>query len=355
MIGFWKHSAKPSERSGRRTTSQTSFVLLCLFVLGCSSPQKIERRQGDRIERGRRVPPRAYAWYARARYLHRAGELELARDAYEAVLAEDPSSGAAFAGLGSTYCSDDEERAQATFSRGLRRAVESLPIYLARGRCELAWGQSSQALASARQAFARNPTSSEANALLVDALAASGAAEEAARVARGQKLYARQGESSPPVMATQAAVDLALAREDYALAESLSLELMSKSELSARAFALGKWDFAEEQAALISAAAPDDQQAWAVLALTRNDAMRGLPADGAAPGELISCLWTEHLRAAVGLIPSELFLIALGFGGATATMQRWSIATDPLLSACAERLRRASSALARPATTSDRP
>ena len=345
MIASWMPSAKRCRRSGRRTTSTIALLAFSMLLVACAGARKVERRQGQHVELGRRVSPTAYAWYARARYLHRLGQLELARAAYGAVLGEDPRSGSAFAGLGSSYCSSDPRKANETFSRGLRRAVETVPIYLARGRCELDWGQPELSVKSARLAFARDPSSPEASALLADALTEFGKPAEAARVRRGQKLFAGLDEVAPAAPASPAAVDLALARGDLALAETLALELMPRSTLAVRAFALGRWDFAREQASLVALAAPDDQAAWAVLALTRAEAPTPgdeakRPPEGKAPDDLASCLWAEHLRAQAGALPAELFLDALALGDADSALQTWGLAGDPLLEACAGRLKR---------------
>jgi len=345
MTAFWKHSARCSEprrESRRARPGLLSLALLPVLAwsalcLGCGGLQKVERRNGDHVEVARSVPPRAYAWYARARYLHRLGEIDLAREAYLAVLDADPRSGAAYAGLGSTYCSSDRDLAERTFSRGLRRADERVPIHLEHGRCQLGWGEAKLAVASARQAFERDPSSPEASVLLVDALTAAGQTAEAARVARGHRLYARALPPPPPGAPSEVAIDRALVQGDFALAEALSLEVMPQSVLAARALALGRRGYAEELAALVTAASPDDATAWTVLALTRGGPVE-LEHDHAGPSPLATCLWAERLRSDVGLPSAAAYLKAASAAGTAAVPRSWQEAGDALLEACSQRL-----------------
>jgi len=313
-----------------------------LLLSSCLGQQEVDRRHGAHVERGRTVSPSAYAWYARARHFHRLGQLGLAREAYDAVLDSDPKSGAAWAGLASTYCEEDPERAEAAFEKGLARAAETLPLHLARGRCELGWGKTAPALSSARLAFLVDPASPEANALLVEALAAVGQRDEATRVQRGQRLYARTQDQATPQSATRTQVDRALSSGDFALAEALSLELMTRSTLSARALALGQREYAAAEAALVALAAPSDVRAWAVLSLTQG--IRAEPPGGPGElGELLTCLWAQELRTSVGTAAAAAFLNA-GGSDAASTLRAWRIEGDPLLAACAARLEAPTSA-----------
>src|SRR6478736_117854 len=329
MIGFCKRCEKRSERRGAMRASAL-LAASALLLSSCLGQQEVDRRHGAHVERGRTVSPSAYAWYARARHFHRLGQLGLAREAYDAVLDSDPKSGAAWAGLASTYCEEDPERAEAAFEKGLARAAETLPLHLARGRCELGWGKTAPALSSARLAF------------LVEALAAVGQRDEATRVQRGQRLYARTQDQATPQSATRTQVDRALSSGDFALAEALSLELMTRSTLSARALALGQREYAAAEAALVALAAPSDVRAWAVLSLTQG--IRAEPPGGPGElGELLTCLWAQELRTSVGTATAAAFLNA-GGSDAASTLRAWRIEGDPLLAACAARLEAPTSA-----------
>lgn len=343
MIASWLLCTKRCERGPAR-----GFLALvaALMLTACSGSQKIERRAGAHVESGRKVPSSAYAWYARARALHRQGELELAEHAYQKVLALDARSGAAYAGLGAAHCATSRERARGTFARGLRRADEKVPIHLAQGRCELRWGEAERALEAARRAFARAPAAPEVSALLVDALRSASQGAEAARVERAYLLYAR---SQPPRVAPapdRRAVDRALERGNLVLAEALSLEAMSQGELALRALALGHVAFARELAQLIVLAAPTDGTAHLVLALAGEDA--GVPlGDLSPPHPLGLCLLAERLRSHVGADAAAAYLEV----AAPAARAPWQNAEDPLLAECARRLPNSRPASAETATS----
>jgi len=346
MIASWKHSAKRSFRlrsergPARATIVQVACVALAsaLTLPSCGGLQKkVERRRDQQIEVGRRVSGVAYAWYARARFLHRQGELVLAREAYREALDADPRSGAAYAGLGASYCETERTMASETFARGLRKADETLPIYLARGRCELLWGEPAQALVTAEQAFSLEPAAPETSALLVDALASTGRLAQAQRVERAQRMFAGLGKTTIEAEAGTAAVDSALRRGDLARAEALSLEVMPASHFAARALALGHVEYAAEQAALVFAAAPNDRTAWAVLLLTRPAATPPEP-DGPPPDELALCLLGERVRTEAGLLAAEAYLRAAGPASPELDLGDWRTADDPLLVHCANRL-----------------
>jgi|GEM_PF-1658443 len=346
MTDFCRLSKKHSDAEGvRRAVGSATLALLASSVLllsSCLGQQEVDRRHGAHVERGRTVPPSAYAWYARARHFHRLGQLGLAREAYDAVLDSDPKSGAAWAGLASTYCEEDPQRAEAAFDKGLARAAETLPLHLARGHCELGWGKPAPALSSARAAFLVDPASPEASALLVEALAAVGQRDEATRVQRGQRLYGRTQGQAPPPEATRTQVDRALSRGDFALAEALSLELMTRSTLAARALALGQREYAAAQAALVALAAPADVRAWAVLSLTQGTSAE--PPSGVGDlGELVTCLWAEKLGTSVGA-PARAAFLKAGGTDAGSTLRAWRADGDPLLAACAARLEAPTSA-----------
>lgn len=348
MTASWKPFAKRFEREPRLLAVVACMAALALTA--CGSAQKVQRRSGDHVEVGRGVPSRAYAWYARARYLHRLGELELAEHAYREVLSLDPKSGAAYAGLGAVQCAASREQARETFARGRKRADEKVPVQVAQGRCELFWGEAERALASARQAFARAPASPEVNALLVDALRSAGKHAEATRFERAQWLYGGTRPPRSPSMPTRAAVDRALQSGDLPLAEALSLETMTQSELAVRALAFGHVEFARELARLIAFAAPDDRTALLVLTLTHASEEGVPPSETSEPDALTPdapaldtlglCLLAEHVRSHLGQEATGTYLTALGPGPAPATLGAWQGAGDPLLAACARRLLR---------------
>lgn len=352
MTASWKPFAKRFERERAPRLLAVVASTAALALTACGSAQKVERRSGDHVEVGRGVPSRAYAWYARARYLHRIGELELAEHAYREVLSLDPKSGAAYAGLGAVHCAASREQAGETFARGRRRADEKVPVQVAQGRCELFWGEAERAIASARQAFVREPASPEVNALLVDALRSAGKDAEATRFERAQWLYGGTKPPRSPSMPTRAAVDRALQSGDLPLAEALSLETMTQSELAVRALAFGHVEFARELAGLIALAAPDDRTAVLVLTLTRGASEEGAPPseisdadapapDAPAPHALGLCLLAEHVRSHLGQEATGTYLTAVGPGAVPATLGAWKDAGDPLLAACARRLARA--------------
>ena len=338
MTASWKLFTKRFERS-RAPWLALLASLAGLVLAGCGGAQKVERRSGDHVELGRGVPSRAYAWYARARSFHRSGELELAERAYREVLSLDPKSGAAYAGLGAVHCVASREQAGETFAQGLRRADEKVPVHLAQGRCELFWGEAERATASARRAFAREPASPEVSALLIDALRSSGKDAEAARYERAQWLYGGSRPVKSTAPPTRAAVDRALESGDLPLAEALSLETMTESQLALRAFALGHVEFARELSSIVALAAPSDRTALLVLELTQSSS-EGVTPPGEAPplDDLGLCLLAEHLLARVGREAARTLLDAAGTEAAPVILQAWQRAEDPLLTTCARHI-----------------
>ncbi len=319
------------------------FLALILFVLGattsCSGKQTIERRWGATVQRERAVPQEGYGWYARAVFLEGQGHLELARQAYERARGADPRSGAAWAGLASTFCQQDPERARRLFQAGLRRSAERAPLYGARARCRLSWGKPTAALSDAQKALSLEPTWADASELTAEALEQLGRRDRAHVIRRALKLY--QGGTPPPPRPRRPSisdVDRALRTGDLSRAQTLAAGQLLPGALAARALALQKPELARKQARLVSRAAPNNGSAFFVLAIISEapDLTPGVKPLTPPPTDLTICLFTQHLARYLGQPLAMHWLLKFTSEDSASLLSQWRQASDPLLRRCAK-------------------
>lgn len=297
------------------------------------------RRDGEALIEGRAIPAAAYAWYAQGVFFKQQGRVAEARYCFDQARRQDPRSGAAWAALGSSYCTEDPEAAGRLFTRGLRRADEKAVLYVARGHCALSQGRLAEAVSDAEQALAHAPRWSDGSLLLAKALRQRGDEVAAQQVETALWLYLRKAPPRAVERPLVVQIDEALARGDLARAQTLAAGEVPAGELATRALALEESGLALEQARLVHAASPGDPAARIVLALLAPEELTGL--DGASrlqpqpPSPLALCLFAQRLTVAVGQTTARAWLASWEALEAAA---EWRTSSDPLLSTCAERL-----------------
>jgi tetratricopeptide (TPR) repeat protein len=293
-------------------------LLLLVFLCSCSGGDQVTRRRGDVSEIGRRISPLAYAWYARGVYHEGQGEMERAAYAYSAAINHDEKSGASWAALGRVLCKIELPSATEVFSKGLRKAERTAPIYLERSRCQLERAvNSSQGdkkprskglhnlCVDAERALDLEPENPAVTRHLVDCFVHTGNLEKATRYERAASLYFGEPfitETEPGIFE----VDLALRQGDLRLARSLALDLVRPGELAARAALWGKNELARDQAELVLAASPHDADALVTLVYLGDfPAELGVPQELSAAGVL---LFAAVLRRSVSESAARTFI-----------------------------------------------
>lgn len=267
-----------------------SATLFVAFLFSCAGSEEVTRRRGEWTQKGRRVSPLAYAWYARGGHHERRGDLSSAARDYRAALDHDPKSGSAWAALGRVLCQMQDAETQRTFDRGLKAAERRAPLYAERGACRLARKESSKrsilsACGDFAQAVRLEPRVPRFSTEYSDCLRIAGRLRDAERVERAARLFfgTKMTSSQEPTLAE---VDRALLSGDLEQAQNLSLELMSPGALAVRAVLLGQNRLARDQAELVLLASPGDVHATtALLALgaqlpSSTNTLRGLSAPG---------------------------------------------------------------------------
>jgi tetratricopeptide (TPR) repeat protein len=321
---------------------------------------------GHRVE-GRFVADEAYAAYLRGVVLETQGHLDAAAAAYGEAIRHDPDSAELWTRIGVLRCAAKTQPGDPATSAGpwdaFTHASEIDPDYeetwTERARCHLKRGQLDNAARAARVAVSLDPERSEAAVLLALILERQGNVVEARRwldglivreptsieahdamlafaarthdEARGEAAERALAELRPARSAEQplrlarpslSEVDAALVQGDFDRARKLALaSRLSSGTLALRAVALGSADFAHEQAELVLAADPSDNDARIAAAvaadLTRDEpafarALSSVPAFTMPLSPLATLLMGELLGRRVGPAARSAWLAAAG-------------------------------------------
>lgn len=296
----------------QKLAAALSLWTVLAVLSSCSSSGAIQRKRGNLVEPGRRIPPAAYAWYQRGLFDELNGDRAAAAVDFQETVKLDPKSGSAWAALGRTQCHSSAATAYESFSRGLTAAIRLGPIYLERGSCRLLnRGKENGALAleDGRRALQLEPDNPAVSTLIASALRALQRPEEAVRVERAAKI--RKDLRLPPLAPDDLReVDRALQQGDLKRAQSLAQTLLSPGELAVRALAWGKTELAREQARLVNQAAPNDANAAFCLFLL-GEQINWDEVDLSSASQLTLLLFALHIQRSVGESASQHFLQAL--------------------------------------------
>lgn len=262
----------------RRLRLHFPFCLALLSAaIGCAHPYQVVRKNGDVVTKGRYIPPKAYAYYARARHLEAAGDYERAEAAFLETLEEDAQSGASWAGLVRSSCRRSFKRAKETFDSAIHAADRPALVHHALAQCALS--QSPAEFQTAEQhatlALLSEPNNPEVTLLFMELRERQGRPQDATRFSKayGLRYPNRPFSSSKARAGTGSAeewrrhVDAALFAGELKRAQELSSGHISQGELAARALAWGLPDLAKAQADWVLGANPTDQDALSVLIL----------------------------------------------------------------------------------------
>jgi len=302
--------------SAARLRSALLIALAIALLPGCASSRSITRRNGSTVQKGRFIPPEAYAWYARGLHEERNRDFAKAEHSFLSVLSHDEHSGAAWAGLIRLRCDDGGEKLIDVHRGGTEVGDRPALAHEAMAQCLLQRSASTtderekkkllrRAVSSAKKAMRAEPASLAAHQILVDTLRAGGKEREALQHVRSFRLFTHSRQARP---VPEPSVDDLLRKSDLTEARSRATGAHSPGELAARALALGKIELAKEQATLVVRAAPGDADSVAVLHLLGHD-QQGKPSYAANSLSLVAAvLVSRQLKRIVGADAARNFL-----------------------------------------------
>ena len=273
--------------------------LMMGLASGCVLRSAPVARIADGVEySGRALTPQAYEHYARAELRVAANDDTSAIVEYERALSEDSDAAEVRAKLGAAQCRSASSAADAlarTAETNLRQALEqdaySATAWLETARCALRFGQHERAFSAAKQAASLDPSSENANALVLTTAEATSDVAFARRWAdawvarqpnepsawrallafarrtkdlgREQLALTRLEEFGQP-SAASARLSHALLKDDFAAASAAATALgLRGGELAARAVQVGAYSTARHHSQRVRAADPTDADSWA--------------------------------------------------------------------------------------------
>ena len=266
---------------------------------GCVLRSAPVARIADGVEySGRALTPQAYEHYARAELRVAANDDASAIVEYERALSEDSDAAEVRAKLGAAQCRSAGGAAEAmarTAETNLREALEQDPhsatAWLETARCALRFGQPERAFSAAKQAVSLDPSSENANSLVLTTAEASsdlafarrwadawvarqpnepGAWRALLAFARRTKDLGRESlaltrlEEFGEPLAASTRLSRALLKDDFAAASVAATALgLRGGELAARAVQAGAYSTARHHSERLRAADPTDADSWA--------------------------------------------------------------------------------------------
>lgn len=333
---------------------------LCLCALaGCGQEAVVRVMDGDQVV-GRFIDERAYDAYLRGALLEREGQLERAQQAYEQAHDADPGGVAPLVRLGAVRCARGPEHlkaAEQAFEAAARIEPAFAALYAERSRCQLDRGLLVEAERDARRALQLDPRDAETTVAYARVLDRTGRTRDAVHVLAGFVIWRPQApevwteieaiaRKSPdavepwvmqlrprraePRSESRAAprlelVDRAIGAGDLASARALTTGRMPASAIAVRAAALGRWQIALDEAAMIASADPHDPDARAVLLAAPDveqarrrigaDAwsrMIGSAADPSRPSPLAALVLADAIDRRIGAEARRAFLGGYG-------------------------------------------
>ncbi len=344
-------SAPARHASRRRRTLALATALAATATLagGCLAGRTVPRISGSRVTEGPAISAEAYGAFAEGVLAEQDRAWLDARAAYRRALDEDAESAEVWTRLGAVDCARGAlEDAAAEFAEAEARDGDYAGLWRERALCALGTGNPDEAARLARRATEEDPDGEDATLVLARALEASGDRAAALGWLRGYVVLhpnawrvwtalrdAATAAASVPDerRATRAlasvkgetpsaeALDEALASGDLGRAREVAVALGQPSAaLALRAAALGRYDLAQDHAALVLAADPDNSDAWIALFVARAAMSREAPP---AVAELVG--QTPPSALAARLLAAEL---ARRFGSGVA--RAWLTARPPL-------------------------
>lgn len=302
----------------RRYVRASALALAALGFVSACQPTVTRIYDGTAVQ-DRPIGSKAYAWYLKGRLLEQDGQLQAAEIAYTTTLTHDAKAFDAYIRLGAIRCQNQRKAADLAFERAESLAPNSVSLWQERASCALKTGKTGPAVLLATRALNLGPDDPKSSYLLIvakvrnneltvaktlawahvsqhprDAVAwellsllytgqyqsalLAVAATRTHHTEESRSVGMRIGADGLPTHASSSRRErtdtLARANESLisalyygdgnAVARAARALRLSTVRLSVRAYQLGAYEFAYEEALRASRIAPDNADAWAL-------------------------------------------------------------------------------------------